>query len=282
MNMNSRSALFLSALVFILAGVFSISALATTLVLIATGRSSLGGSSYSRASAREIVTDLAPGANAQADNFAVIEEGLIEDGPQTLAQAPGEVFGIDSELKHTNVVFNLPLVRKDFYGGKYENARAGAGELNRIPALKSGMRVRVIADGYITLQRNRGYVQPRGYYFGSGLCWSTSALGGMMDVANRQFKQRYGVDLFVFSGGDRAPHSHKYETYTRSNRGGGYTVLKSGSGGQDLRFTVNPKLKTMEGLSDIVLDVEMVAQDDFPGAYKGQSIGAILRTNKPF
>lgn len=229
--------------------------------------------------------DLVAGEDAAADNFAVIEADLIDapvaanltdDLPKVLGTTAG------SEIIYTNVIYELPLTKKDYYYRKYENGRAGANEINRIPVLYVGQKTKLIAGGYITVSRSRGYLQPPGYTFASGLCWSTSALGGMMDVANSQFKAKYGLDLFTFDRGDRAPHSHYYSTYAPSNRGRGYTVIKLKKGGQDFGFRINPALANKPDLKDIKVDIEMMARTNHPQAYKGQSIGAILKTNKQF
>jgi hypothetical protein len=228
---------------------------------------------------------LAEGEDAGLDKFEVIDsDTLAQEGNDSVVDnVQTKVLGASQNgTRYTNVVYKLPLQKKDYYYGKYINARAGANELNNIPTLTPGKRVRIIADGYISVWRSRGYVQPRGYYFGSGLCWSASALGGMLDAANAKFKAKYGLDLFVFSSGDRAPHSKYYATYAKSNRGRGYAVIKKKKGGQDLRFTVNPQLAKVAALRDIKIDINMIYSQREAGAYRGEMIGATLNTNKSF
>ncbi|KXK26015.1 MAG: hypothetical protein TR69_WS6001001308 [candidate division WS6 bacterium OLB20] len=229
----------------------------------------------------------ATGTGADNDNFATYSpDGSIfafdlmpQDEPRSGVVA-GAADDKDLILKFAEV--NLPLYKQDYYWGKYLNGAAGAKELNKMPVLRPGDRISVIRDGYLTLSPKSGYVRPtNGYYYGSGLCWSTSALGQMMDYANTEFRKKFGIDLFVFSGRDRAPHGTWYKSYEHSNRGYGYTVIKiSSGGGQDYSFTVNPAISSLPNMNDFKLKIVMTYRTDFPGAYFGQSIGGYIMTNK--
>ncbi|MBN1331357.1 hypothetical protein JW978_00530 [Candidatus Dojkabacteria bacterium] len=227
------------------------------------------------------------GVPVRTEEGPVYVEGEIDDA--TLDARPPEVpielpsISADfTEITHVIAELDLPLLQQDFYWGKYENGKAGADELNDMPILKPGDRISVIADGYVTLNPKRGYVQSQaGYYYGSGLCWSISTLGGTMDEANKVFKAKYGIDLFVFNYGDRYGHSHYYQTYLNSNHGYGYTVIKvsSGKGQVDYTFTINPKIKTIEGLENAEFRIQIQATDKHKTAYKGQALKGIVYTN---
>lgn len=227
------------------------------------------------------------GADSNNDNFAVFStNGLIFalDARPDEVDVPGTIAGAEDnkDLIYEFGKVDLPLYPEDYYWGKFENGSAGARELNRIPVLRPGDRIRAIGNGYLTLSPSSGYVRPtNGYYYGSGLCWSTSALGQMMDKANVEFREKYGMDLFVFSGGDRAPHPHWYRSYQHSNRGYGYTVIKiSSGGGQDYSFTVNPAIASLPDMDDFKVEIVMTSTTEYPGAYNGQSIGSYVRSNK--
>ncbi|MFQ5493480.1 MAG: hypothetical protein ACE5DX_04965 [Candidatus Dojkabacteria bacterium] len=180
-----------------------------------------------------------------------------------------------------NHVEELPLYRQDYYWGKFENAKAGVDGLNDIPVLKPGDSVGVVKDKYINIESWKGYIQAaHGYYFGSGVCWSTSALGLMMDGANERFRDSYGIDLFVYDSWDRAPHGTWYSTYG----GYGYTILQISEGNplQDYRFRINPKISQIEDLEDFELKIIMLSSREHPEAYNGESIAAMLISNRDF
>ncbi|MBN1915895.1 hypothetical protein JW796_02770 [Candidatus Dojkabacteria bacterium] len=182
-----------------------------------------------------------------------------------------------------NILVELPLVRNDYYTGKFINAAAGAYQLNKIPVLTPGDRIRVIADGYITFSKNAGYVKAeKPFYYASGVCWSTSTLGKLMDEANINFSRKYGLPLFVFNFGDRVPHNKPAKTYTTSNNGYGYAILRTGNHVQDYSFTVNPEIKNNIDLSDLRLRIVMTTSESNPEGYTGKSIGAYLVSNKEF
>lgn len=235
---------------------------------------------------QRIASQFYQGKDSYKDNFAVYSDnGIIfaEDAfpsDDNLPAVAGE--SIDPSLSYQFAYTELPLHKNDYYWGKYLNAAAGVRELNRMPTLAPGNRIRVIADGYLSLNPRNGYVRPQnGYFFGSGLCWSTSALGQMMDNANNQFKERYGIPMFVFARGDRAPHADWSHTYKDSNRGYGYTVIKiSSGGGQDYGFTLNPAIKNIKELEGLKIRIVLTYRNDHPSAYKGESIGAYIMANK--
>lgn len=231
------------------------------------------------------------GKEAYYDSFPHYAEDL---GVYSYAARPDEepgsldeanIAGVNDEaFKFKNTVVKLPLVKKDYYYGKYTNGKAGAVEINRVPVLKPSDNVGLIRDGYLTLSPRSGYVKPPGgYYYGSGLCWAVSALGQLMDEANKEFQAKYGIPLFVFSGRDRAPHPSYYSTYNNSNGGRGYTVIKIGrNGGQDYRFTINPKLASRSQFKDMRLKIVMTYTNTSTKGMFGQQIGAVLYSNKDF
>ncbi len=188
------------------------------------------------------------------------------------------------DLSKEVVNYELPLKKIDYYAGKYLNARAGVKETQKIPILSPGDRVRLIGDGIITVSPVYGYVKPVGYYYGSGLCWTVSTLGGIIDQANIEFRNKYGMDLFVFRAGDRSPHDKYYSTYAPSNHGYGYSVYRvaSGKGTVDYTFQVNPELKNHSQLNGIKLKIELSAINNHPTAYNGESISAKLYSNFEF
>jgi hypothetical protein len=193
--------------------------------------------------------------------------------------------GGQADMVYINSFTELPLVRKDYYWGKYENGLAGVNGLNRMPVFKPGDGLGVIASQYINVKSYNGYIQPKnGYYFGSGLCWSTSELGYLMDQANADFQAKYGIALFTFKRGDRAPHSSFYKSYLPSNRGYGYTVMQKSAGVpvQDYRFPITPALKNREDLKDIKVKIVMLASTTHPTAHAGQSIGGYVLSNVDF
>jgi len=228
-------------------------------------------------------TSIPPLATAAADKFPVISvtatpvvKLLIIHPISTPPIAAGS-------LAYRPVSFNLPLVSRDYYYGKYINGKAGAQELNNLPILKPGSHISLIRNNYLVIGAGRGYIQPpNGYYYGSGLCWSVSAFGGLMDQANIKFQQKYGMPLFIFNPGDRSPHSEFYQTYLPSNNGRGYTVVKLGTGGVDYTFTVNPNIANIAGMSDLQVKIVMSWQTNNPNAYAGEAIGAYLLSNKSF
>jgi hypothetical protein len=187
---------------------------------------------------------------------------------------------VDSDMIYRDALTELPLFDSDYYFRKYENGKAGAIQLNNMPILTPGKSIGVIRDKYINIRS--GYVQPPGYYYGSGVCWSTSTLGAVQDKANADFKAKFGYDLFTFRSGDRSPHPHQYQTYTNNHRG--YTIFQVGYGvpATDYRFTVNPQLKNVEALKNIKLKIVMIYSDNHPSASHGQSLGAYILSNVQF
>lgn len=195
-------------------------------------------------------------------------------------------FPIENEnLEYVNTFVELPLLEENYYWGKYENAKAGVNSLNKISILKPGDKKSLITDNIINIEKENGYIQPQyGYYFGSGLCWSTSALGYLMDKANIEFNQKYGVDLFVFKSGDRSPHSSYYKTYQLANNGYGYSILQASERVPVLEytFTINPELADIEELKDLELKIVMLATDNYSNSSHGQSIAGYIASNKDF
>lgn len=223
------------------------------------------------------------GSAALKDRFSVTEFSIFEIDEQY--SDSGQVLGettIPDHLTFKGVEVDYPLTPEDYYYGKYENGKAGADEINKVPVLRPGDRVRLIRDGYITLYRGNGYVMPgKGYYYGSGLCWSISVVGGMMDDANSEFQTKWGIPLFVFQPGDKAGHGKTYSTYEASNNAHGYSVIKLRyGGGQDYSFTVNPEIENIPELKDLELKLVMTSTDVHETASYGQSIGGHILTNK--
>ncbi len=172
----------------------------------------------------------------------------------------------------------LPLYSQDYYYGKYINAKVATNEINTIPILFPGDRVEIIGDGYLTFGRSLGYIDPGdGFYYASGVCWTTSTLGMLMDEANKKFVREYGLPLFTFDKYDRFAHNTQYKTYTGSNNQWGYAVTKLPDGKVfDYKFTVNPELSEYKELKNIRLKIEMEGREDHASAYKGQVIKARL------
>lgn len=227
------------------------------------------------------------GVLATNDNFEVV----IDPGQTVLAYEVWEDFefdygkqstpAVDVDMTFKNSFSEQPLVEKDYYQGKYENAAAGVNGLNRMPILRPGDSIGVVREMYINIRGRNGYVRPsNGFYYGSGVCWSTSTLGFLMDNANDDFNEKYGIDLFVFRGYDRAPHGTYYETYG----GYGYTILQAAEGVpvQDYKFTVNPEISSIPELSDLKLKVVMLASNEHETAAYGQSIAGYILSNKDF
>lgn len=176
---------------------------------------------------------------------------------------------------------SLPLYKEDYYWGKFYNGRAGVNELNNMPVLKPGNKISIIGNGYITLSPTRGYVRPGGgFYYASGVCWSVSVLGAIMDNANKEFEEEYGMSLFLFQNRDRAPHSHWYKTYKKSNNGRGYTILKKSYGGQDYTFKVNPAVRTIPGFKNARFKVVLWSKSNEKRAYRGEVLGGYVLSNK--
>lgn len=187
---------------------------------------------------------------------------------------------VDSDMVYLNSFTELPLFDSDYYWGKYHNARAGAIQLNRMPIFVPGNSVGIIRNIYLNIRE--GYIKPPGFYNGSGVCWASSTLGAIQDKANADFRAKYGVDLFTFRPGDRTGHGGKYMTYTNNHYG--YTVFQQGLGipGTDYRFTVNPNLKNIEGLSDIKVKIVMLYSETYPNASHGQALAGYVISNKEF
>ncbi len=219
-----------------------------------------------------------PGRVAYKDNFQVIDELEISKEEVALDE---QVLGVQTEPGMIYKVFevNYPLAREDYYIGKFTNARAGNFEINKMPVVAPGSSVALIRDGFITLNRSYGYVYPpNGFYYASGICWSVSVLGGMLESVNAEFQRRWGMPLFNFI--QASPHAGVYKTYQNSNNGGGYTIVKRGRGGVDFEFQVNPQVQHYPFFQDLKLEVLMISQDNHPDGYRGESIGAYLISNK--
>ncbi|MFQ5493085.1 MAG: hypothetical protein ACE5DX_02930 [Candidatus Dojkabacteria bacterium] len=235
-----------------------------------------------------------PGGNATNDIFPVYQDSTDDSA---LAAAPdqrkfppieGEVLGRRIEnwkkrgFKYFAGGIQLWLRREDYYYGKWLNARAGVNEIDRLPVITPGKKISLIGNGYLTLSPYRGYVRPPGgYYYGSGLCWSVSALGGLLDNANRRFKKKYGFPMFAYQPGDRRGHGHNYKTYSHSNKGWGYTVIKvrSGIGQQDYTFQLNPRIKYTPGIKNLKLKIILWAGKRNKKGYLGQTVGGHIYTN---
>jgi|SRR3990167_4048272 len=237
------------------------------------------------------IISYSPGTAAKQDEFPV-SQYRIDEFSYKVVEAFEELYGsvgstgikVDADMIYTNNFIETPLYPQDYYYRKYENAVAGAKGINKVPILGPGSRISLIRQMYINVKSWNGYVQPPGFYFGSGLCWSTSTLGYLMDDANKNFRNKYGVPLFVFRGGDRAPHGDWYQTYENSNGGWGYTVLQisAGNPAQDYGFTVNPDLKNIPELADIKIKLVMVGTTSHATGSHGQSLGAYIISNKKF
>lgn len=226
---------------------------------------------------------------ASYDNFPVIK--YDDQDPKEIMSYYSDRFDpnvlgkvIDPDLKYKDTEVNLPLAQYDYYFRKWQNAKSATKELNGMPTLKVGDRIKIIQDGYLTFDSRFGYEKVYNYYYASGVCWAVSTLGQLMDYANKEFKAKFGLVLFVYYRGDRAPHGHTYTTYKKSNYGYGYTVLKtqSESSTQDYGFQINPKLAERDDLKDLKLDIILTASETYSGAYKGQAIGGYILSNKDF
>jgi hypothetical protein len=186
-----------------------------------------------------------------------------------------------SVLSFEKTYVELPLYAADYYYGKHINAGIAANEINLVPVLKPGDRVSLISDNYLTITRDKGYIKPPGdFLYASGVCWTVSTYGYLMDEANKDFEAKYGMPLFVFERWDRLPHKDPYSTYGASNYGYGYTVSKvGGQVGADYRFTVNPELNKYPHLKNIRIDIVVEAPDNHSWGYSGESIGAYIVSN---
>lgn len=213
------------------------------------------------------------------DNFPVTDQ--TEAQLQSVTPLSANDYSEASAFPFKYYELNFPLKPVDYYWGKWENAKAGAGELNRMPDLGPGDRIQVINKGFITMSPARGYIRPQnGYYFASGVCWATSTLGGFMDKANWYFMQKWHIQLFTYNRGDRVGHPHNYPTYADANGGYGYTIFKSGNrGAPDYGFNINPALKNNPYLKNLRVKIVMTWSNSFPDASHGQNIGAYLLTN---
>ena len=187
---------------------------------------------------------------------------------------------VDEDMIYNNAFKELPLHPNDYYYGKYLNARQGAKQLNLMPIFKPGDSVGIIRDQYINIRI--GYMQPPHYYYGSGVCWTSSTLGATLDVANEKFKAKYGLELFIHRPWDRAPHGGYYLTYTNNHRG--YTIFQISPGvpGSDYRFTINPQLANIPELSDIKVKIVLLYSENHPNASHGESIAGYVISNKEF
>ncbi|MBN2015500.1 hypothetical protein JW766_01575 [Candidatus Dojkabacteria bacterium] len=189
----------------------------------------------------------------------------------------------DKDMVYKKLYVELPLYPEDYYYGKHLNATAAVNELNSIPPLRPGDRVQVINDGYITLNSAKGYIKPPGdFYYASGICWSVSAFGAVMDEANRKFEREYGMQLFIFNYADRIAHNDYYRTYVASNFGYGYTVVKMPDWVTDYKFTVNPELMNHQYFKNLKVKIVMVSTTDNSRGYAGQSIDGYILTNLDF
>lgn len=217
----------------------------------------------------------------QSDSDLAVTDLLERD---SFVPAP-TVLGVntDAAITHQYAFVDSPLQPKDYYGGKYTNAKAGANEINSMPVLRVGERHSLLRSRIITLKGSKGYVQSDLEYFASGVCWTVSVFGYLMDVANTQFRQKYGIDMFVFPQG-RSPHGKKYDTYRFINGGRGYTIFNSPDPKRhvDYTFGLNPQITEIEQLKDLQVKIVMTATSSSGKAYRGQSIGGYVLTNKDF
>ena len=252
----------------------------TTTVLFALGIIFIGYQTAPNLSVPALDNKTFVGKDAHKDMFPVLI-GEIERLP-FLNMIKGE--SDDPDLKYRKFLVELPLVSYDYYYGKFINASSAVNEINQVQILRPGDRVQLINDGYLTMSSSRGYVNPgSGFYYASGVCWSTSDLGTLMDEANKAFQHKYDKPLFTFYDGDRVPHSKSYSTYKHSNYGRGYTVVRMPSGwNTDYKFNINPSLKDDPNFKDLKIEIVMVAREDNENAFWGQSIGAYLMSNIDF
>ncbi|MCA9383043.1 hypothetical protein KC909_01635 [Candidatus Dojkabacteria bacterium] len=242
-----------------------------------------------------VIASVQSGSQESVDT-AIHEQEVSTDALSALQEITydfEDVYGSRSEFQgelHSDMVYvnsftELPLYYQDYYWGKYENAAAGADGLNRMPILNAGDEIGVVTDKYINIKSYNGYIQPAyGYYFASGVCWSTTTLGTLMNNANADFQAKYGMDLFVFEYGDRSPHSDWYQTYQPANNGYGYSVYQISEGvpGLEYRFKVNPEIANVPELADLEVKVVMMYSDTHDTAAYGQSIAGFIASNKEF
>lgn len=160
----------------------------------------------------------------------------------------------------------LPLYKVDYYTGKYENALAGAKQINKIGTIKNSKAKALLGDGIISLTASNGYVNTsKGFAF--GVCWPVTALGYAQDRANRAFKEQYGVNLYQFP--QRYGHSKWYKTYAKVNNGYGYAIYMGTTGPiKEYTFKINPK--ALKKYPNLEVKHKVVSYSD-PQAYKNLS-----------
>lgn len=215
-------------------------------------------------------------------NETTISQEILLSAPREISKKP--LLPTSTELIYQKYYVELPLAAEDYYYGKYINATVAVKELNNMPVLQPGDKIQIITDNYLTFGTGAGYIKPgEGFYYASGVCWTVSTLGMEMDVANKEFRNKYGIDLFTFEKGDRYPHSKSYKTYASSNNGYGYTVAKTLNGASpDYTFTVNPKLANDARFENLQIRIVLGSSSTHPTAYKGQVISAHIETNIDF
>ncbi len=188
---------------------------------------------------------------------------------------------IKKELIYKKSFTEVPLASGDYYYGKYINASIAAGEINDIPIITPGDRIAIISDNYLTFDKSKGYIKPSAnIYYASGVCWTATTLGALMDQANSEFINKYGIPLFTFEQWDRYAHKNKYATYAGINYGYGYAVSKPPSGKVfDYKFTVNPEILNIPEFEDFEIRIVIGGRENSPVGYKGQVIDGYILSN---
>ena len=248
----------------------------STFSLVVLYRSILPFNVISAANKNHIEPSDTPSTSQQSLFNPISNSRKIE--PENRSALPRE------EMVYTKAYVELPLASEDYYSGKFTNAAAAVNELNSMSTLEAGDRIAIINDGYLTMNADKGYIKPQGkFLYASGVCWTVSTLGTMMDKANADFSAQYNLPLFVFNNGDRFPHPHTYKTYTLSNNGWGYSVSKFTDGSSsDYKFTVNPEIAHIPELEGLKIKIVMQSVTSNKNGYLGQSINAYLLTNIDF
>jgi hypothetical protein len=195
--------------------------------------------------------------NTDSINYTHVGKLQLEEEDYTLTNLK-----VAKTAEYQSFRINLPLVKGDDYWGKYENALAATKEFeDKVDVLYPGDKMALVADGIITSSYVYGY-QTSELGYGSGSCWFVTALGGLMDQANKHWKDNYGYELFVYH--EAWGHDNPYTMYT-VNEGYGYNIIFKN---RDFIFSINPKAK---GHVDY-LWINMDTHTNEPGGWQGKTV----------
>jgi len=207
---------------------------------------------------------------ANSDDLSQIQENINSSANDLQNQNLNQE--VDEWIEIVSV--DLPLAESGYYQGGYENARRGTEEINEIGEINTTRTYRLIADKYMNIAKNNGYVDTQypnvGDNFGYGVCWAVSALGYAQDEANKSFRAEYGVDLFEFP--QRTGHINKYDTYASVNNGYGWAVYQSKNLNKDYSFRLSQNAINL--LDNLSVKIELIStQNSLVGAH-GESLSA--------